>query len=368
MDSTYHWDMEAVARVIKSEFAVKEGFFRGNHIVFRCQKSLNPDEGARRLINKLKEIGYIPFISQQGEDITITVRPQMEVKESGPSTKHLILFILTVLTTLVAGSLLLGVTLSNLIVNPLLMWKGWPFALAIMTVLGMHELGHYIMSKKRNVVATLPFFIPAPTLLGTFGAVISMKSPMPDRKSMFDIGIAGPVLGLVFAVPITIIGLMNSPIDVQLPLNGEQGVSITLGTPLIYQALIELVPVNLSEGILHPVAFAGWVGFFVTFLNLLPIGQLDGGHIARALLGKWYKYLSGLVPLILFGMGFIISMLGSNGTIWIVWGLIGSFFHSAGHPPPLNDISDLDFKRKIAGVLIFGVMLACFTPVPFNVS
>lgn len=363
MDATYHWDMKAVAEIIKSEFPIKEGVFRGNHIFFRCQRTLNPEEGAKRIINKLGEIGYIPFISQNGEDIVIIVRPHMRVKESGPGVKHLILFILTILTTLGAGALLLGV---NVIENPFLVWEGWPFTLAIMTVLGMHELGHYIMSKKRDVVATLPFFIPAPTILGTFGALISMKSPMPDRKSMFDIGIAGPVLGLVFAVPVTIIGLMNSPIDVQLPLNGEQGVRFALGTPLIYQALIELVPTNLSEGILHPVAFAGWVGFFVTFLNLLPIGQLDGGHIARALMGDWYKYLSGSVPLILFGLGFTLSMLGSNGAIWIVWGLIGSFFHSAGHPPPLNDITDLDFKRKIAGILIFVVMLACFTPTPFH--
>ncbi len=363
MDSTYHWDMESIAEKIKSEFVVREGVFRGNHVIFRCQRPFNPEEGANKLIGKLKDIGYVPFISQKGEDIVITVRPLMKTRESGPGTKHLILFILTVLTTLAAGAILLGV---NLMENPLFIWRGWPFALAIMTVLGMHELGHYIMSKKRDVVATLPFFIPAPTILGTFGAVISMKSPMPDRRSMFDIGIAGPVLGLVFAVPVTIIGLMNSPIDVQLPLDGEQGVGIALGAPLIFQALIELVPVNLSEGILHPVAFAGWVGFFVTFLNLLPVGQLDGGHIARALLGDWYNYLSGAVPLILFGMGFTISMLGSNGTIWIVWGLIGSFFHSAGHPPPLNDISHLDSKRKIAGILIFGVMLACFTPVPFQ--
>lgn len=366
MDAAYHWDMETVARIIRSEFAIKEGTFGGNHILFRCKKPINPDEGAKRIIDNLKEIGYIPFISQKGEEILITVRPQMKTKDSGPGVKHLILFILTVLTTLWAGTILLGI---NLMENPLLIWEGWPFALAIMTVLGMHELGHYIMSKKRNVIATLPFFIPAPNpLLGTFGAVISMKSPMPDRKSMFDIGIAGPVLGLVFAVPITIIGLMNSPIDVQLPLNGEHGVSVALGTPLIYQALIELVPVDLNEGTLHPVAFAGWVGFFVTFLNLLPIGQLDGGHIARALFGSWYRYISGLVPLILFGMGFTLSMLESNGSIWIVWGLIGSFFHSAGHPPPLNDVSDLDFKRKIAGILIFGVMLACFTPVPFHID
>ncbi|MFO7966924.1 MAG: site-2 protease family protein [Archaeoglobaceae archaeon] len=364
MDATYHWDMESMAETIKRDFVVKESIFGGNHILFRCEKPLNPEENANRLINKLSEIDYVPFISQNGEDVLITVRPQIKTKESGPGTKHLILFILTILTTLWAGTVLLGIDLMR---NPLLIWKGWPFALAIMTVLGMHELGHYIMSKKRNVVATLPFFIPAPNpLLGTFGAVISMKSPMPDRKSMFDIGISGPVLGLVFAVPVTIIGLMNSPIDVQLPLDGEQGVGIALGIPLIYQALIELVPVNLNEGLLHPVAFAGWVGFFVTFLNLLPVGQLDGGHIARALLGNWYKYLSGSVPLILFGMGFVLSTLGYNGTIWIIWGLIGSFFHSVGHPPPLNDISHLDYKRKIAGLLIFGVMLACFTPVPFQ--
>lgn len=363
MDASYHGDMEAVTERIKREFAIKEGFFRGNHIFFRCEKSFNPGEGARRLIDELKEIGYIPFVSQKEEDILITVRPYVKTKESGPGTKHLILFILTILTTLGAGALLMGV---NLVENPLLVWKGWPFTLAIMTVLGMHEFGHYIMSKKRDVVATLPFFIPAPTLLGTFGAVISMKSPMPDRKSMFDIGIAGPVLGLVFAIPITIIGLMISPVDVQLPVDGEQGVRFALGIPLIFQALIQLVSVNLSEGILHPVAFAGWVGFFVTFLNLLPIGQLDGGHIARALLGRWYHYMSGVVPVVLFGLGFTLTMMGSNGGVWIIWGLIGSFFHSAGHPPPLNDISDLDFKRKVAGVLIFVVMLACFTPVPFH--
>ncbi|KXB03616.1 hypothetical protein AKJ48_03730, partial [candidate division MSBL1 archaeon SCGC-AAA261O19] len=157
------------------------------------------------------------------------------------------------------------------------------------------------------------------------------------------------------------VGLYLSPTP--LP---EEGAVLHLGRPLVYRALTLLVPAGGGE--LHPVAFAGWVGFFVTFLNLLPVGQLDGGHVFRALLGERHRAVSGVVPFLLLSMGFILTSLGAAGGVWIFWGFITMFFHLGGHSPPLDDVTELGARRKAVGVLVLVLMIACFTPVPFAVA
>ncbi|MEE8319240.1 MAG: site-2 protease family protein, partial [bacterium] len=192
---------------------------------------------------------------------------------------HIILFLATFLTTTAAGAMQLGI---NPVSDPIGLFKGLPFSLTLMTILLGHEMGHYLTSRVHSVPATLPYFIPAPSLVGTFGAVIKIKGAIWDRRTLLDIGASGPLVGFFLALPALFIGFALSDI---VPAGSESG-SIALGDSLIVYLTGLLVVGHLPVGntlLLHPVGFAGWIGMFITSLNLLPVGQLDGGHIAKAL-------------------------------------------------------------------------------------
>lgn len=353
-------DYEVATEAVESRFEVLGRTLGSEMVRFRCASCSDPKARFKGLLEDLTGTELVPIMSEEGEALVVKVgRGGKPEEDKGPTKKHTFLFLATILTTLWVGARMFGVKpLSNLFQ----LWKGWPYTVAIMAVLGVHELGHYIMSKKKGVVATLPYFIPLPFALGTFGAVIRMKSPMPDRESMFDIGVAGPLLGLAVAVLVTVVGLIKTPLH--LP-GGAPAGRFGLGEPLIYRALVWLV--SPEKGVLHPVAFAGWVGFFVTFLNLLPVGQLDGGHISRAFLGDLHGRISEVVPIILLSLGFFLAyFIGTSGSVWIFWGFLTLFFHGGGHPPPLNDVTPLGLKRKLVGCLTFALMIACFVPVPFQ--
>ena len=248
------------------------------------------------------------------------------------------------------------------ITDPLLIYKGLPFAAAVMFVLGSHELAHYYVAKRRGMKASLPFFIPLPLIspVGTLGALIRLKGAIPDRKSLFDVGIAGPLVGLAAAIVVTIVGFLLPPVTT----SASQAQTIALGTPLLFALIEKVVPVT-STGT-HPVAFAGWVGMLITSLNLLPVGQLDGGHIARAITGEKTTYISAAVPLVLMATGVFYSLNGLNGDMLLFWGFFTLLFATGGHPRPINDKKKLDNLRIVLGILAFGLCIACFTPIPIQ--
>ena len=198
---------------------------------------------------------------------------------------HWILFLLTIFTTLLAGAIMEG---AQIVSNPLEIFKGIPFSFTLLFILGTHEFGHYYYAQKHRVDATLPYFIPAPPflfLIGTFGAFIKIKSPIYRKDALLQIGAAGPIAGFIIAVPALIIGLLLSEV---IEKNDIQG-AIILGDSILMKILTFITHPGLLESqdiMLHPIAFAGWIGLLVTMLNLLPIGQLDGGHIAYAMLGE----------------------------------------------------------------------------------
>ncbi|MCS7164060.1 MAG: site-2 protease family protein [Thermodesulfovibrio sp.] len=267
----------------------------------------------------------------------------------------LILFIATIFTTLFAGALHQGI---NLLKEPLRFWEGYPFSISIMTILLGHELGHYFASKAHNTKATLPYFIPAPSIIGTFGAFIKMKSPIFTRKALIDIGATGPIVGFVLSVIASIIGLKMSKI---IPINQEEEFFI-LGDSILFSLLVRLTLGNIPEGqdvLLHSVAFAGWIGLFVTSMNLLPVGQLDGGHIAYALFGRWHYYISRSILFIIAALG-VFYWYG-----WIVWALLLVFL-GVDHPPILIWENRLSTGRKIIGVLSLIIFILTFIPTPFK--
>lgn len=270
-----------------------------------------------------------------------------------PSFTHVLLFLLTVLTTLVAGALQQGV---NPLKTPLLIWKGIPFSFSLLLILGTHELGHFFISRRHGVKVTLPYFIPAPSFIGTFGAVIKMRSPILDRRALLDVGVAGPFAGLAVAIPVLIIGLFLSDV-VQTPV--EEGIS--LGNCLLFSFLAWFVAGPLPEGhslVLHPVAFSGWIGLLVTSLNLLPASQLDGGHVAYAMFGSRQRTLAA-------GTVFFLIILGISGwTGWFIWAALLSIL-GISHPPVVYAWIPLDGKRKALGWIAFFILAITFMPAPF---
>ncbi|MGR3176577.1 MAG: site-2 protease family protein [Candidatus Anammoxibacter sp.] len=233
------------------------------------------------------------------------------------------------------------------------------YALSIMTILLSHELGHFFMCRKYNVEATLPFFLPIPfPPFGTFGAVIKMKGYIPSKKALFDIGAAGPIAGLVFAIPIIIIGLCCSKV---VPTHGAHYMS--LGEPILFSVIAKIVFGTVAEGsdiLLHPIAFAGWAGLFVTALNLLPIGQLDGGHILYALLGE--KKSKIVFKIGVFGFC-LIAILVYHG--WVLFAVLLLLF-GFRHPAPVDAITNIGSKRRWIGIGMFILFFLSFTPIPMT--
>jgi membrane-associated protease RseP (regulator of RpoE activity) len=272
------------------------------------------------------------------------------------------LLIATFFTTMIVGSILYGAKPES---SPFDVLKGIPFTIAIMTVLGAHEAGHYFVAKKHGMQTSLPYFIPFPTLIGTMGAVIKHRGPIPGRKALFDVGISGPLIGLFVSVVVTVIGLLQPP----LPFTTEEH-AIALGIPPLFGFIMGFFSVPDSIVMYpkaYPIAFAGWTGMLVTALNLIPAGQLDGGHILRAMIGEKASRVSAVLPAVLFFIGaYLIIFVKTNGFMWIFWSALLLFFSAGGHPRPLNDDIPLDRKRMVIGMVTFVLGLLCITPVPFQ--
>ncbi len=265
-----------------------------------------------------------------------------------------VLFVVTLATTILAGALQEGV---NPIQNPEQISRGIPFALALMGILLSHELGHFWMARKHGLDVTWPYLIPAPSLIGTFGAFIKIRSPIPNRRVLLDIGATGPLVGALVSIPLLILGLKLSEIKM---VQGDSGAM--LGSSLLLSALERLLIEPLPAGydvVIHPVGFAGWIGLLITSLNLLPIGQLDGGHVAYALGGEVQNKISKIIFVLLL----ILGIFGWEG--WLLWALI-LFVLGLRHPPPLEGQVALDPKRKMIGWLTIAVLILTFIPVPIK--
>lgn len=238
------------------------------------------------------------------------------------------------------------------------------YSASIISILFAHEMGHYLMCRKYGIRATLPFFIPFPVRelnpFGTMGAVIKMKGRIPNRRALLDIGAAGPLAGLAVTIPVLLIGLLKSNF---VPNSGIPQGTLFLGESVLFAQLGKLIMGPTPEGfdiMLHPMAFAGWAGLFVTALNLLPIGQLDGGHIVYAMFGyrseQIYKFamLAFIIVCAVWYPGWLLLI------VLMLW-------FGYRHPAPENDFISLDPKRKFIGYLTFVIFIISFIPVPFRV-
>jgi membrane-associated protease RseP (regulator of RpoE activity) len=279
-----------------------------------------------------------------------------------------LLFGMTFLTTWFAGLFFALSFLSTAgaseasLFAPRVVGLGFLYALALMTVLTGHELGHYLTCRRYGVSATYPFFIPGPPFLGTFGAFIRIKSPVRLKHQIFDVGANGPMTGFSLALPALVIGLVFSKVG-PVPASPD---TITFGEPLLFRLLSGLFFGRIPEGsslILHPVGFAGWVGLLVTAINLIPLGQLDGGHVAYALLGRRARLLSRIMVGLLAVMGLFFHL------TWLILAAVMIFFEFRSkmqfqHPPVLDEDTPLGTKRTILSIVILLIFILSFIPDP----
>jgi len=357
-----------------------------------------------QLAELVNQYGLTPlFRMEQGEKVIYLVRTPVIPKPSTRIYINVILFVLTIFSIMLMG---VDIPPDAIPANgpfPLTLllryiFSGWPFALSMMGILFAHEMGHYIACRIYSVPATLPFFIPAPIIspLGTLGAFIAMRGIPKNKRVLFDVGVAGPIAGLVIAIPVLFIGLWLShlgPIE-QLP-GGSSG--FLEGNSLFYLLAKYMVfgkllpePVNyggLSPTLywiryflsgqpipfggldvqLHSVALAGWAGLLVTALNLVPVGTLDGGHVAYGLFGekarKIFPVAMGVLIVLIFLPGLLTFSFGSFNFSWLLWAFILLWLGNV-RTQPLDDISELDPTRRAIGYIMLIVFVLLFTPIP----
>lgn len=358
-------DLDRLRARIANYFPIYETRIGPQSVIFAVHVDAGTlEKKFQRLADELWVENFVPVLRRQTGEYFIEVVPRPP-RPRGGITVNLILLIATIGSTVFTGALIWLSFVGGQSLSPEdFLWGGLFFALPLMAMLGCHELAHYVVARRYQLDASLPYFIPIPPpfLFGTLGAFISIRQPFTDRKALFDIGAAGPLAGFAIAVPVTLAGIYLSITSPAPGLNvcgptflGTSYSALVIGTPLIWSGFTALFPAGLIS--LHPLALAGWVGIFVTAINLLPAGQLDGGHIWRALLGDRTRYLSYGIAMFLVVVG-LFFYLG-----WLVFAFLVILL-GLRHPPPLNDFSPLGWRRGLVGVAVAAVLISGFTLVP----
>lgn len=337
-------DFEQTTRIVSSQFQTDDAFLEHGIPTYYLKQPQETKEAFLKVLKGLEPMKLIPILRKEESRIVLRVISKPPVKPSN-TLINWILLLATVGTTFITGYMM-----SPEVINPIV--GGASFTAAMLAVLGTHEMGHKITANKKGIDATLPYFIPGPPPFGTFGAVIMQKSLPPNRDSLFDIGADGPIAGFIIATIVSFAGLLMLVPSPTVP-------STTIGSPvlwiLIARALegLNLLPQTPAGGVLllHPFAFAGWVGLVVTMLNLLPAAMLDGGHVARSILGEKPRLvLSALSVIFLFIEGFY-------PMAFLV--LLMSMYK---HPGPLDDVSSLTTGRKLIAIGLIAIFVLCIFP------
>jgi len=380
-----------VARVMRIE-DITAGDPQKDYLVrYRGQIYGDTAEAYERLAEQLRPLQVTPMFRQDKEQHAILLLPGVLASKPSNPWINLALFVLTLLSVIISGALYASDSMSATNTQEFLiqLWRslpsGIPFAISLLAILGAHEFGHYLAGRYHHTHVTLPYFLPFPlSPFGTLGAFIQLKEPPRNKRILLDIGIAGPLAGLVVALPVLLYGLSLSKVE---PIHLAPGEGFMLeGNSLLYlfsKFLVfgQLLPAPSSYGnlppllywiryfftsqplplggmdvMIHPIAWAGWAGLLVTAINLIPAGQLDGGHLMYVLLGKRVRSLWPFILGILVLLGFVWSG-------WWLWaGLI--FFLGRIYAEPLDQITQLDPKRKAIAVLGIILFFLVFTPVP----
>ncbi len=319
---------------------------------------LDSETAYERLDEQFFPLDYHPLLTtnEQDQHVVVALKGRFRPRPR-PLWPNVMLLVLTLLSLLYVGAVQDAGADPDAAIE---LWRGWPYALSLILILGTHELGHYFAARYHRVSVTLPYFIPLPIgFFGTLGAFIQLREPMRNRKTLFDVGVAGPLAGLIVAVPVLLIGLATSHIE---PLPDET--YILEGNSLLYAGakLVvfgEMLPNGREDVFINQVAKAGWTGLLITALNLIPLGQLDGGHVVFTLLGRQARRL--YLPVIS-----IFLLLSLYSTMWLPWTLI-LFFLGRLYAVPLDMITPLDRRRRWLGYAAIVIFVLVFVPVPLQI-
>lgn len=349
--------------------------YRSQAVICRGQLRSNPELAYQTIREKIETQFGDRFLvvfqqSLQGKPFFALIPNPYSKNSSTPLDREPVtkpiwalgLLLITLFTTTVIGAKeIANISDTALQSDPQLLLEGLPYGIALIAILGVHELGHYLTAQFYKIRTTLPYFIPIPFFLGTLGAYISMRNPIPNRKVLFDIGIAGPIAGLIITIPLLIWGLANSEV---VPLSEESGIlAINSLDPSFSFLLTLLTKLSLSSwsydmGIkLHPVAVAGYVGLIVTALNLMPVGQLDGGHMVHGMFGQKTGIAIGQIS------RFLLLLLSFIHQEYLFFAIL-LFLLPLSDEPALNDVSELDNKRDLLGLLLLGLLVFILLPTP----
>jgi membrane-associated protease RseP (regulator of RpoE activity) len=337
-------DFEQITKLASSAFQIEESLMEHGVPTYYLREPQETKQAFLRFLKNLESMNLIALLRRIDGRVVLKVIPKPPVKPSNVMINW-ILFFATIGTTFVTGYLL-----SPDVINPII--GGAAFTAAMLAVLGTHEMGHKITANRKGMAATPPYFVPGPPPFGTFGAVIMQKSLPPNKDALFDVGADGPVAGFIVATIVSIIGLTllvpSPPVEAN-----------TIGVPILWILLewllqgLNMIPKAPPGGILllHPAAFAGWVGIVVTMLNLLPAAMLDGGHVARSILGERPRIiLTVLSILFLFIEGFY------------PMAILVLFMSMYRHPGPLDDVSTLSTSRKLLAIALVAIFVLCTFP------
>ncbi|GCA76606.1 hypothetical protein MiTe_03453 [Microcystis aeruginosa NIES-2520] len=352
--------------------------YRPQAILCRGKLRAVPEEAYQVIKNNVEKVFGDRFLllfqeSFQGQPFFALVanpwQQKTETIETEKVTRPFLalgLLLLTILTTTVIGAGLSGITTQQLENNSSLLLQGLPYSLGLIAILGLHEFSHYLTAVKYKIKTTLPYFIPIPFFLGTFGAFIQMRSPVPTRKALFDVAVAGPLGGIIIAIPLLFWGLSLSeivPLTDQSSLLNFQALNPQFSFFLSIVAKLALGS-NLIAGKaihLHPLAVAGYVGIIVTALNLMPVGQLDGGHIVHAMYGQKTAIIIGQLTRLFM---FILALVQPDFLLWAIILLL----MPVSDQPALNDVTELDNKRDLLGLFSLALLLSILLPLPEAVA
>ncbi len=357
---------ELLRKRVEDIVLVREHQIRGPLIVFRGALALAPARALDLLLERFRPFGYTPFIRADGDEVIVEAWPLAQTVEPSRIRLNVLLFAATCVSTLLAGAFFSGSPTFDALRASSSTWilAGIPFAVTLLAILGVHEFGHYFTARAYHASVSLPYFIPAPPplfLFGTLGAVIRMRSPARDRNSLFDIAVAGPLAGLLIAVPAVLLGLEWSSVRA-IPPAGH----VVFGDSLLMRLLVHLRFGAIPDGMMvytHPVADAAWAGFLVTALNLFPVGQLDGGRIAYALFGRRHRLVGMLTVAAILVLGAATGALN-----WFVWAVLIVFLIGFRHQPPLDDITPLSTRRRVVGFLCLLLLVVLIPPVPIQLD
>jgi membrane-associated protease RseP (regulator of RpoE activity) len=372
-----HWPprdpLEWASTRLRSElhglFMVEDVAVKSDVIVFSGRFQGESERSYAEISRRFAVYSYTPTAEiRDGRHHLVALPGVIKPQPTGNPLVNLALLATTIFTTLAAWSFISTFSAGDNLYAAILAgdreaaWQAvrlaLPFTMTLLGILGVHELGHYLAARWHGVSASLPYFIPLPLIgLGTLGAFISIKSPIQNRKALFDIGVSGPFAGFLVALPLLFIGLTLSE---AAPLFSSGLTLQTLGSSLFVDVLVNLfydLPANQTLS-LHPIFFAAWLGLLLTGMNLLPVGQLDGGHVSYALFGRYAHWLAVVTFLGLLVAGYLLT------PMWYIWAFF-VLISGLRHGPTLNDVTSPDVGRRLLGAAAAILFITTIVPTPF---